>query len=425
MSITDQDRAGAQDVYYLPAGMDPEDIEKTQEDLDFDAFKSEMLDSDQYAKLTVSKQPVDSRMRPMGKKLMQCFECGIDDYTFSQLCTRIREDHGTGLYKVQGRNAKGHFKFGRTIGIEAPKNMTPNSENDVGALIDKFSDAMERQQVRTEEMLRSMMPAQTSGDAIDQIVKITTAVAPILTALGISRPEPPPPQKTLVEMLTEVKMVQELMGGNNDGLQGEANGWSALTATLQSLGPAIGAALAAAPPTPEAAPQLAAPKLEPETTALETTPSHDQMLEHQKAVEMQKEALTKQIGMLLIQAKGGADPAAIAEMVVNMTPAEHEERLWNTILPENCVDTMAAAVPEVNEHREWFDNLRIGILDLMSEPEPSAEDLAEDAAIDAAQKSEAENLQSDENGDNLATSDAVAGAENDTDAPDGDSTGNT
>jgi len=417
----------AKQVLYSPVDIDDaefvdfeRDPKMEEESAEFEAFKSEMNDAQFDAKITVGKKLTDSRGRPMGRQIFECFECAVDDYTFSQLCTRIREDFGTGLYQIHGRDSKGKYKFKKTVGILAP-NSTDNvpANNDVGQLIDKFSDAMQRQQMATEQMFLKIAGPQTGGDAIDQIVKISAAIAPILTALGISRPEPAPPPKTVIEMLTEAKMVSELMGGNNETQYGEANGWSALTETLKALGPALGGALAMGAQAPPVAAAEAVPVLE--------APITDEAATLAKDLEMQKQALAKQIGMLLIQAKGGADPMAVAEMVVNMTPPEHEERLWDTIVPENCVDTMVAAVQEVNEYREWFDNLRLGILELMSEPEESAEDRAEDAAINHAQENELAKpeLQSEQNGDNLANSEAVAGAENKTDAPNGDITRNT
>ena len=112
--VTEQQKQDAVVVY--PAGYtDYEGYEpdpKTQAEAEeFEKFKSEMLESEGYAKITVSRQPTDSGGRPIGRKLYQCFECGIDDYTFSQLCSRIRDEYGTGIYRIQGRDSDG--KIGR------------------------------------------------------------------------------------------------------------------------------------------------------------------------------------------------------------------------------------------------------------------------------------------------------------------------
>lgn len=434
--------ATAKQVVYTPVDMsDAEysefepDAKMEEENAEFEQFKTEMHDAQFDAKITVGKKLTDSNGRPLGRQIFECFECGVDDYTFSQLCTRIREDFGTGLYQIQGRDSKGKYKFKKTVGILAPNQTDNEPRNDAALLIDKFSDAMQRQQMATEQMFLKLSGPQTGGDAIDQIVKIAGAIAPVLAALGISRPEPAPP-KTLVDQLAEVKMIQELMGGNNDTQYGEANGWSALTETLKALGPAIGGALAmgtTAPATPDAVPQIAAP-------IPEELPSVDAAPEHEKILAATREALQKQIGMLLIQAKGGANPLEVAEMVVNMTPPEHEEKLWDTISDENCVGTMIEAVAEVSEHRAWFDALRLGIIDLMAEPIIDAEQERENILsaakgatpiLNPTKENPDPHLQNSENADTLPespngeNSPAVVGVDSDIDGTDGDTTGTT
>ena len=225
-------------TYYLPAGgveladgefEDIIDEKMKEENAEFEQFKSEMHDAQFDAKITVGKKMTDSGGRPIGRQVFECFECGIDDYTFSQLCTRIRDDYGTGLYKIQGRDSKGMYKFNKTVGILAPNKTDNAPANDVGQLIDKFSDAMQRQQMSTEQMFKSLSGPQSSGDAIDQITKLATAVGPLLTAMGIGSREAP---KSLLEQMTEYKMMMELFGGNEGGgLGGDANLYSLLGLT--------------------------------------------------------------------------------------------------------------------------------------------------------------------------------------------------
>ena len=155
----------AKQVLYSPVDIDDADFvdfevdEKMEsENAEFQAFKDEMHDAQDNAKITVGKKHTDSRGRPLGKHVFECFECGIDDYTFSQLCTRIREDFGSGLYQVLGRDSKGKFKFRKTVGVQAPKvEGGENPSTDVGLLFDKFSDAMQRQQIQSEAMFTKIM----------------------------------------------------------------------------------------------------------------------------------------------------------------------------------------------------------------------------------------------------------------------------
>jgi len=429
-----QDKRG---VFVLPENYDEAQFEISEDQLIFEQFANEARDNDQYSKMTISRVPMNRHGQRGAQKLSFLFEAGIDEYSYSQLLSKLRDEYGSGFYKIQARNEKGQLKLNKTVAVEAPVADTDKADanNPTVAVIQEFTRSQNEQNAELREFMTRSNPPQ-GADMIDQVVKIAGAVAPLLAALGLSRPEPAPP-KTVIEMLTEAKMVSELMGGNNESQLGEANGWSALTETLKALGPAIGGAMAAgvAVPPDTPLPQLAAPL--PEVDATVNPPLIDK-IKQQEAIDVARKELATQINMLLVQAKGGADPIAVAEMVVNMTLPEQEERLWDSIVREDCVTTMVEVVPEVDEHREWFANLRLGILELMSEPEDVPEIDAETERrkmLDAAKgadlipnptaESEASDLQSEQNGDNLANSEAVAGAENNTNAPNGDLTGNT
>jgi hypothetical protein len=393
-------------VLYSPVDIDDADFLNV-EDLDpqleaeneeFEKFKSEMHDAQDDAKITVSKKMTDTRGRPMGRKTYECFECGIDDYTFSQLCTRIREDFGTGIYKIQGRDSNGKFKFGKSIGIVAPvSNDVTNPATDVGALFDKFSDAMQRQQMQTEAMFTKLVGPRTGGDAIDQIVKIAGAVAPILATLGLSRAEPVAP-KTLVEQLTEFKMIKELFGGDESGGLGgggDANLYSLLSETVRAFGGPIAAAIAAGAESGELTPEglattgrIEAPK-----------PKTDEVMEQ----ERHNMAMRKNIHILIQNAKTGIDPEAFALILVNNTPEEKSDELWDFISAEKCVDTIIALEPAAEAYRKWFDELRLAVIDLMADPEKDLQDETGESSLAESQTVAGE---SESPGDDASKSDS-------------------
>lgn len=353
-------------VVYTPVDVEDGDFvdferdEKMEsENAEFEAFKSEMHDSQDDAKITVGKKLTDSRGRPMGRQTFECFECGIDDYTFSQLCTRIRDDFGTGLYQIQGRDSKGKYKFRKTVGILAPN--TPDNApagNDVGSLIDKFSDAMERQQMRTEQMFQNLTP-QSQSTSIKETVEMMTA---LMGAMNQNNQ----PVKTMLEQLTEFKLLKELMSDGSDGSGGEANLYSLLGDTVKAFGVPIAAALAAGADSGQldergvvATPALPAPK--DETMETQTDAS----------VEMRKN-----IHVLIQNAKAGIDPAQFALILVNNTPAEKEDALWEFISAEDCIDQIIFIEPVAAQYKQWFIELRSEVIDLMTEP-----DLPEDLDI--------------------------------------------
>jgi len=373
-----------------------------EENAEFERFKEEMHDSQETASITVARQPIDSRGRPVGKKLFQCFECGIDDYTFPQLCSRIRDEFGTGLYRITGRDSGGKYKFGKTIGVQAPTEETkpgdPNSP-DVGSLIDKFSDAMERQAARTEEMFARLAGPQNGMGAFEQMTVMMTAMGNMMKGMGI-QPQAPQPPKTLIDQLTEFKMIKELMGGGDAVESGDANIYSLLGKTVDAFGGPLMAALAqgqqagqvdengVAIPQALPSPENASPEAEKVT-----------------AEENQKLYMRKQIHILIQNAKTDIPPHAFALIVVNNTPEDQEDALWEFISAENCVDTMIAIEPAAEPYRKWLSELREEVIKLMSEE--IDDDLTETAEDDT----------------NASPDQAVAGVDSETatgDSHDGD-----
>ena len=369
----------AKQVLYSPVEIDDAefvdfepDAKLEEENAEFEQFKSEMHDAQFDAKITVGKKMTDSQGRPLGRQVFECFECGVDDYTFSQLCTRIREDFGTGLYQIHGRDSKGKYKFKKTVGILAP-NVTDNKPagTDVGMLIDKFSDAMQKQQMRTEAMFNKLVGPQTGGDAFDQMTKMMTAMGGMMGAMGVS-PQAP---KSMLDQLTEFKMLQELFSGGENGGGGDSNLYSLLTATVKSFGPALGAAIAA---QTEAGAIPASGPIQPALPQLPPTEEKEIKLSDQL------ESMRPQINFLVAQAKQGATPNDVATAILPGIPENALESIELFLQQENCLDLCVQVNAEVNQYRVWFLEWREIMLTAIGhifDDEPGGEPPADGAEI--------------------------------------------
>ena len=333
---------------------------KTQEELEFEKFRDEMRESTEYAKYTVARTPTDSKGRQIGKQLMQMFECGIEDYTFSQLVARIRDDYGTGVYKITARKANGQFGFQQTIGIEAPKSDRQDNPQAAaaGELLDTFSLAIERQQARMESMFKDLSGPRTGGDAFEQITQMMTAMGSMMGSMGMTPQQP----KSLVDQLTEFKLLQELFAGGDDG---DANMYSLLTETVKNFGPLLGAAIAAqtetgAIPLAGPVPALASP------ATMEAAPD---------TMTGELEAMRPQIKFLVGQAKLGANPGDVAAAIIPGIPDTALESIEGFLQKEDCIDICVTVDAEVNSYRAWFQQWREAMLERLDElltaaPEP-------------------------------------------------------
>ena len=351
--LTQADRDGAVLVYpdgYKEFG-EP-DPKAEAEASEFEKFKAEMLESDEQPVITVSKQPLDSNGNPRGKKLFQCFSANVDDYTFHQLCQRIREEHGTGLYRIQGRDSKGKFVFNKSIGIEAPKNQLPaNAENSMAGIMREMRESMNQQM---EMMQNLMIPSGPVQDPIDQMTKMMAAMGAMMGAMGINA-QPP---KSLTEQLTEMTMVKSLMqdlGGNND--EGSGNLMGLLTATVQNIGPILGMALKAGQKDGTVnsngiiQPAIEAPRMENEI-----------MNETE-----QLNAMKPQLEFLVTQAKGGAESFDVAQFVLKAIPDEQLENVEAFLQQEKCIEKCISVYPDIKEHQTWFEKWRGDMLNGLAE----------------------------------------------------------
>jgi len=283
------------------------------------------------------------------------FECGIDDYTFSQLVARIRDDYGTGIYKITARKSDGTYGFQQTIGIEAPLSdrETNPAAGAAGELIDTFSLAMERQQARIEALIEKVGGPRTGGDAFEQMTQMLTAMGGIMGAMGVTPQQP----KSMVDQLTEWTMLKDLLGdGDSDG-GGDANLYSLLTATVQNFGPLLGAAITsqtAAGAIPAAGPiRPALPQPAPEVTRESLSP--------------ELEAMRGQINFLVSQAKLGAKASDVAAAIFPGIPPDSLESIEAFLQKPDCIDVCAQVNAEVNSYRTWLQDWREAMLARLGE----------------------------------------------------------
>ena len=305
-----------------------------------------------------------------GAKPFFLFETGPEEFTFSQLLGKLRDEYGGGFYKLQARNAHGHFKLNKTVAIEAP--MIEKSEQggmDAGTLITQFSTALAEHQSETRDLMQSMMPNINPTGSMKDTIEMMTM---LMGAMNSNAPQ----VKTVIEQLTEFKMIKEMFGGDDsDGIGGEANLYSLLGETVKAFGGPIALALAAGAESGALNPQGIAALEAPKTTEAEKIVTTNNL-------EQEKEdmAMRQNIHILIKNAKLKVPPKTFADILVNSTPEDDQDKLWEFISAEKCVDVIIALEPAAAEYREWFDALREAIIKIMAEPEPDHP--AEDTEVD-------------------------------------------
>jgi len=288
-----------------------------------------------------------------------------EDYDLQQL-SRI---YGSGAYRVKiyifnPNSEKGNkaLRANRVIMVKLPPQedaaIKRQSEMPTGANIaEQISAAV--------NMALSRIQPQSAQSPADML-KMSIEMAKLMI------PPPPPPPPNPLEM---VRAIVEMQRATNDDREPIDRGANASTndiiiAMINKFGPLaaglLGQNLAlpndqsqSTPAQPEQAPMLANHGEPPQSTQ----PTEQQVTDMNAAAIAK---LQTGIRFLIGCAKSGGHAETYADVVLDNVPGESVEELLK--LPDP-VSFLALQVPEVSEHREWFDKLFKELKDIVENPE--------------------------------------------------------
>jgi hypothetical protein len=127
--------------------------------------------------------------------------------------------------------------------------------------------------------------------------------------------------------------------------------------------------------------------------------------------------MRKNIHILIQNAKAEVPPETFATVLVNNTPEDKADELFDFISAEDCVATIIKIEPAAAAYKEWFAELREAVIELMTEPEIGGIE-PEIGGISDDNDAPGQELQADNNGSKLPGSETVAGE--DLEAPSSD-----
>ena len=88
--------------------------------------------------------------------------------------------------------------------------------------------------------------------------------------------------------------------------------------------------------------------------------------------------LLSNVKTLIVAAQRNGDPEVYSSMVLDFIPEDKYVQLYNFLIIPDSIDTAIHHVPEMANHREWFEALRTGILEQLA-PEDGDGDNADHA----------------------------------------------
>lgn len=348
----------------------------TDEELAFDEFIAGMS-AERMGELRIGKIKIEKDGTPLANsKGAHCFSCPIDQFTYSGLLEHIRRRHGAGLYRVVGIEAgKRGLAFNRLIEIAEelnPQTPTESPLSNPANYLESVGKIMAESAARTEALIARLTESKPAAvDPMDSMMKMASMFSMMMKSMaeGVVKPANAPDLLGQLETLAKLK---ELFGNMGDGgSDKESNFFDVVKAGLQSFGPAL-AALAVRG-AQSATPALPLPTLpsqppigsDPRSFAPQPAPAaapagNDPMLAK----------LKNQVGILVANAKSGADPVQVAQMILEMTPDDKLDDLGEMLDAPDMVDKMATLNPEVQNYRTFFEQLRAQLLALLDTTEP-------------------------------------------------------
>lgn len=391
---------------YLPRGGDMDEFEvddigtereQSEEEIELFALIDDFNASDPKSQVRVyeSKEPGPNTRGQLPLAYLFTFTPG--QLSSQMLLDKVAEDHGPGNYEAHiyapHPGHGGAIKLARKIKFEIGQTRDEKEDSlpfrrrrksggdSPSEIMRTFAEMMAAQNERTEAMIREVLNRQSGG--IQDPISAMVQMMGVMVQFQQMMPKPPP-APSLIDEVQKLAMLKEIfsdMGGGGD--TSESGVWLKMldkfgTPIVNALGQpqpqqVPGAPMMQLPYNPQVMPQQTQahfqnPQARDPNQAMRMPPPNNPQIPHVPATppnpqtKKEGEDMKANVDRLVGFAKMGIDAGYVAEQILNLTPEADEEKLYNFIAAENCIDQMAAVNPEVNQHREFFSELRTHIL---------------------------------------------------------------
>lgn len=283
---------------------------------------------------------------------MPCF----DDFLFE-----IKELHGGGVYEAVIRRPNGTLAkrvpfslAGLPKRVAAEPVAVPVTENSTEKLITLLIQQGQQTQQQFLAGLQQLGEKIAAKPEVDPFLMFERAAS----LMGKTGATPPPPKSVLEQML-ELKQVQELFA-NGEALATGADSWGSLAAALVPLTEMM------KENTINERLKLEMVKKAQEQKALAAPkPQQAQAPQAAPIAQTAQAALLAEFKPVLAQvvpyAEQGSDPIAVANAILQIAP--DKTALYEFLNREDALSDMATLEPKVEQHWDWFTALANAIIE--------------------------------------------------------------
>lgn len=357
-------------------GLSPHDPERVLRE------KLDEMESQENASFRVYRQHSGNT-----SKMAFCFTVPADQFSFEELLQKIKDEYGAGDYRIHLRGAteygKNQLIANQVVSVEATRTANPapqqSQANELAPIVERMQERMEAMQQRMEERLTAVQ-SQPQQDPTEMMQKMMATMASMQEMMGGNQ-GPAKKEKSLIEQIEEAEKIAERFGK----MQQEDGGFGQLM--REGLQPLIQLAQQHAGQKSEAG-NGASPKPNPAQPPAKTG-QPAQPTRSQQEMEQQLGPFAHSIRTLLFAAQKNGDPETYADMALDFMSEDQYDDVFRFLSSDGCIDAVIEYVPEVANHREWFESLRRSILaslDVGDAPDETGAHVAGDnSAADAGQ----------------------------------------
>lgn len=299
--------------------------------------------------------------------------------TFEDFQMAVKELHGGGIYEAVIRTPRGALArripfslAGLPKKVVEPVQAAPNEngQEKLIALLIQQGQQMQQQFLAGLKEIGQAIAAKPEKPEIDPF-ELMERAANILGKTGAT----PPPQKSLVEQITELKTAADLIGLGSLSGEGSGEGWGSIAAALAPLAEMMKESTInerlklQMQAQAQAKQQQQTPQQPPAAIA---APVAQPVNNRAKFLNDLKSVLTQ----VMPYVEQGADPQAVAQALLNAVPKNELNELYTFLNRDDALANMAALEPKIEQHWDWFSQLANAILTHL---EPSNDETRSDA----------------------------------------------
>ena len=300
---------------------------------------------------------------------------------------KLRDAYGSGLYRARVYK-NGSLYRALDYSIEAPKFMdqmknplqqsSAQQPADVTNIVNAMLAAQERQFLKLQEILVNRAPPATGFNMQEAMTGVLAMMVQMKSFLAPSQPN-----TGGIDMLLKFMEIAKEIGGGG----GETNFLDVIRDVVKSdvFGKALEASVVPQLPAQSATSQPAKKRLPvqaAQTASVASTTNSNEV----NSMKVPAIVIKQYLGQLISRAERGSDPALYAEFVLdNVADTIYEKPLVEFLSRENVVDELAKIDGRVQQHVEWFNELRDSVISILTDGGDDA-NTGEDASTSIAPK---------------------------------------